>query len=365
MANRVMRVGVIGLGGVSFAHLEGYRHLSDIQVVAGADVNPVRATDMANRYGFTPYTDFRELLRTEKPDIVSVLTTVNSHREIVEACADHGVHVLCEKPLAVRLEDADAMIARCRDRGVKLFYGASYRFLPAVLKAKEIIESGQLGNVQLLTESLLGGKGIEGYSPMGFAHYPEGGPGGSGWGMMDHGIHIVDVFGWLIGSQIDGVYGRGQISGAPPAAEFAILDFKNGAMGQLTYCDSSWSTDLPAEGLFSMAPDWGDLMSGTAGSARGGKWQEQPASMRVFGAKGALRIYHYPNQLFLRTASGIEQIPIDGPPNPGHFGKEMVAMFDCVRNDTDPAVPAQVGREALRTVLAVYESMKTRKRVTL
>jgi predicted dehydrogenase len=359
-----IRVALIGLGDVAVAHLEGYRGLADIEVVAGADVRADRARQVAERYGFQPYTDYLDMIAREKPDIVSVLTTVKTHREITEAAADHGVHVLCEKPLALTVADTEAMIARCRDRGVKLFYAASYRFLPPVVKARELIRSGAIGDVQLLIETMLGGTGTEGYQVMGFAHYPAGGPGGSGWGLMDHGIHLVDVFEWLSGSPVAAVYGRGQISGERPASEFMLMEFANGASGHLLYNDATWATELPNEGLFSSAPGWMELVKENP-AGRGGRWQEQPGNIRVFGTEGSLRIFHYANQLFLRTASGLEQIPVEHQPMPAQFGAELASFAKSIREGTEVEVPGEIGRHALHAILSVYESMKTGSRVVL
>jgi UDP-N-acetyl-2-amino-2-deoxyglucuronate dehydrogenase len=359
-----LRAVLIGLGDVAIAHLEGYRDLSSIKVVAGADVRADRARQVAARYDFTPYHDYRELLDRERPDIACVLTTVKTHREITEATADRGVHVLCEKPLALTVEDADAMIARCRDRGVKLFYAASYRFLPAVVKARELIQAGALGEVQLMVETMMGGTGAEGYHGMGFEHYPAGGPGGSGWGLMDHGIHLVDVFEWISGSSISAVFGRGQISGEKPGSEYMVMEFQNGASGHLIYHDATWSAVLPGEGLFSWGPEWYGLVKSDP-PGRGGGWQEQPGNIRVYGTHGALRIYHYANQLYLRTARGLEQIALEHRPMPAQFGAELGSFARSITNGSAVEVPGEIGREALRAVLGVYQSMRTGARVSL
>jgi predicted dehydrogenase len=363
MTEPALRVGLVGLGGVAIAHLEGYRQLDDVRVIAGADVVPDRARLVAERYGFTPYTDYRELLDRERPDVVCVLSSVNSHCEVVLAAADRGIHVLCEKPLAVTLDDADRMIARCRERGVLLFYAASYRFLPPLVAAREIIASGRIGRVQLLMETLVGGRGIEGYQPMGFVHYPAGGPGGSGWGLVDHGIHLVDIFGWLMSSDVVAVQGRGQISGEPPAPEHMTMTFANGATGVLLYDSATWSSDLPQEGLFSWAPVWDDVSQGRRPS--GAVWDEHPSSIRIHGTEGALRVYHYANQLFLRTAAGVEQIRVDDRPMPAQFAAEMASFASSIRSGRPPAVTGDDGRRALRAVLGVYRSMETGTRFLL
>ena len=351
MSGDKLRVGLVGLGGVAIGHLEGYREVEDITVVAGADIAAARAKEVAAKYGFTPYTDYRAMLDQERLDIVAVLSTVATHREITEAAADRGINVLCEKPIALRVDDADHMIAHCDARGVKLFYAASYRFLPPILKARELISSGALGDVQLIMESLLGGQGVEGYQPMSFAHYPEGGPGGSGWGLMDHGIHLVDIFSWLAMSPVTSVRGRGQISGRAPETEFLLMHFENGAVGHLLYQNASWSADLPNEGLFSWGPEWDELVQSEPGAPRGGRWQEQPGNIRVYGTQGSLRIFHYANKIFLRNRSGLRELKLADRAMPAQFGAEMASFARSVRLDQPPEVPASVGREALRIVL--------------
>jgi len=363
MEGRTLRVGLIGLGNVALAHLEGYRELGQIEVVAGADPRLDRAREMASRYGFAPYGDYRELLARERLDIACVLSTVASHRQVVEAVADRGIHVLCEKPLAIRLDDADAMIARCRERGVKLFYASSYRFLPPLIKARELILEGRIGEVRLLTETLIGGRGPGGFQDMGVHHYPAGGPGGSGNGLVDHGIHLADIFPWLASSQIASVFGQGQRSGEPPIVEYLAMALRNSAIGHLIYDDATWSAELPSEGLFSWGPTWDAMARGDL--SPGGVWLEQPGNIRVHGTKGALRIFHYANKLFLRTERGVEQIRVADRPMPGQFAAEMASFAKSVAGDGPVEVTGEEGRRALAAVLAVYRSMETGQRVAV
>ncbi len=359
-----LRAGFIGLGNVALAHLEGYRQQTQVKVVAGADVRADRARMMGERYGFTPYTDYHEMLKHETLDLVAVVSTVATHREAVEAAADRGLHVLCEKPLAITVEDADRMILRCQERGVKLFYAASYRFLPPLVKAREMIQAGAIGDVRLITETMIGGTGPAGFQDMGPHHYPAGGPGGSGNGLVDHGIHLADIFPWLLGTEIVSVSGRGQISGAPAMSEHMTMEFQTGATGHLIYDDASWPAELPSEGMFSWGPSWDEMAKGDGASGKA-HWQTNPGTIKVYGAKGTLRIFHYANLLFLRTERGVEQIPIGGQPMPGQFAAEMVSFAESIRQNEDPAVGADVGRRALAAVLGVYRSMDTGTRTVL
>ena len=248
-----LRVGLIGLGSVSESHLAAYREVATIEVVAAAEPCSERLKEMARRWGVRPYGNAAEMLDAEELDICCVLTPAATHREITEFVASQGVHVLCEKPLALTLQDARAMIDACTAAGVRLAYGSSYRFLPACKRAKQLIDDGAIGEISLLMETCIGGSGPEGFHDYGPSHYPRGGPGPGGMGLIDHGIHLVDTFCWLVRSELDSVVGRGNIAGQTPASEHLTMTFANGATGHLIYNDVTFPCEMPQEGIFS----WG------------------------------------------------------------------------------------------------------------
>ncbi|MBW2370706.1 MAG: Gfo/Idh/MocA family oxidoreductase, partial [Deltaproteobacteria bacterium] len=208
-----VKVGLIGLGNIADLHLPAYRGVKNIEVVAGVEINPDRRSAMANQWGFRGYADIGTMLEKENLDIACILTPASLHRAHTEQVAAAGVHILCEKPIAVTLEDANAMISAGSTAGVKFFYGSSYRSLPACIKAKEMIEAGLLGDIVLITESYVGGNGPDDWQDLGPHHYPIGGPGGGGLGLVDHGIHMVDLFPWFAGTRVNTVFGKGNYSG--------------------------------------------------------------------------------------------------------------------------------------------------------
>jgi len=358
---RRLRVGLIGLGGVAEVHLHAYKEVKEIEVVAGAEPREDRLNEMAARWGFRGYVDFVEMLEKEKLDIACVLTPARSHREVTEKAAEVGVHVLCEKPLAVTLEDAAAMVERCEKQGVKLCYGSSYRFLPACRKAKEMIGDGQLGEISLLMEVSVGGQGYQNWHDLGPGHYPPGGPGGGGMGLLDHGIHLVDVFRWLAGSEVDSVVGRGNFSGDPPQTEFATMIFQSGAVGQLVYNEATYAAELPYEGVFS----WGGSWDVSGRLTPGGGWNPNPGSIRVYGRKGALRIYYYANKLFSTGEGRQEQIQVLDRPMPFNFALQMESFARRLQNGLAPEVSGMDGVKALQVVLAAYKSWESGRVVRL
>jgi predicted dehydrogenase len=352
-----LRVGLVGLGGVAEAHLEGYKEVEQIEVIAGAEINEGRLNQMTEKWDIKGYTSYEKMLKKENLDIVSVLTPARFHREVTEKVAEQGVHVFCEKPMAVTLEDAKAMIEKCKKEGVKFCYGASYRFLPACRKAKEMIDTGKLGDILLLIEVYIGGKGIKNFRDAGPQHYPVGGPGGGGMGLMDHGIHLIDMFMWLTGNNVESVFGRGNYSGQRPSTEYLTMILKNGAVGQLVYNEATFPSDMPYEGIFS----WGGSWDINYDLKLGGGWDVQPQNFRVHGTEGALRVFHYANKLFFFGKEKQEQIRVLDRPMPSNFALQMASFAKALLDRTEPEVTGLDGLKALQVALAAYESYETQK----
>ena len=349
---RKFRIGIIGLGGVAAAHLAAFRSLDMVELVSVCDVREDVARTVAQESAARSYTDYRRLLEDGGLDLVMVLTPASTHRTIVESVAEARINVFCEKPLAVTLTDGEAIVAACSKAGVKLFYGSCYRFLPAVRKAHELIRSGAIGAVTLMSEQVIGGNGIAGYRELGPIHYPPGGPGGGGMGLVDHGIHLIDVFSWFIGSAPDKVLGKGQIAGQPPETEFMIMSFPGGATGHLLYNAATYGAGLPNEGIFNGGQGW--LTDGSI--AQAGRWENEPGAISVYGTTGTLRIFHYANALFINRSEGLQQIALDGRPAFGHFATQLEACIEAIQQDGVPQVTGVDGLRAMKALLGVYTS---------
>ena len=147
------RVGVIGCGRKGTEYARAYHLHSLTEVVAAADPDPENLELFCRRFNLEKgYNTYEEMLRQEKIDIASVVLPVKPNPGVVLGCARAGVRAIgCEKPIAASLEEADRMVEVCRDRGVKFACGDLERNLPEYWKAKEIIDSGELGAVQGIT----------------------------------------------------------------------------------------------------------------------------------------------------------------------------------------------------------------------
>ncbi|MBC8227954.1 Gfo/Idh/MocA family oxidoreductase, partial [bacterium] len=115
------RVGIVGCGNISRTHMHAYRAAFAVDVVAAADIQEEKLSAFSEEYRISAlYTDYKEMLDKENLDIISVCTLADSHCEITVAAAQRGVHVFCEKPMALDLAEADKMIAACEQASVKL-----------------------------------------------------------------------------------------------------------------------------------------------------------------------------------------------------------------------------------------------------
>jgi UDP-N-acetyl-2-amino-2-deoxyglucuronate dehydrogenase len=346
-------IALIGLGNVAEAHLAAYAALRCVKVVAVVDPRPERRREIADRYQVRPFATCEEMLGEVRPDIACVLTPASTHRILTEQCASAGIHILCEKPIAVTMEDAYAMRLACEAAKVELFYGSSYRYLPAVYEAKRLVEQGVVGTVRLIIEQTIGGRGPAAHSPLSEVHYPHGGPGGGGYGLVDHGIHMLDIFPWLCRSRIQSVIGRGDRSGATARPEFALLSMENGALGVLLYDGSTWSSETPWEGMFSQSRQW---LDGRGWAGVSGEWDPTAGSIRVYGTEGALRIFHYANKMFVNESGRVREHTLPAETAPWHFGRQLLDFCASLDRHETPESSIDDGIRALEALLAIYDS---------
>jgi len=185
-----LRIGVIGTGAMGQHHLRIYSEMRDVELVGLCDVDRNRAGSLAKMYNTTAYFDHRELLKQDL-DAVSVVVPTTFHTEVALDVINSGTHLLVEKPIADTLENADKMINAAHDAKVKLMVGHIERFNPAVLKLKEIIDSGILGKIVSISSRRVGP-----FNPrirdVGI--------------IMDLGVHDIDVISFLYGRKINEVY---------------------------------------------------------------------------------------------------------------------------------------------------------------
>src|SRR5699024_4101136 len=158
-----INVGMIGYKFMGKAHSNAYRALPmffpertkpNMKVICGRNAEAVK--EAADKFGWEEHvTDWKDLLNRDDIDLIDINAPSNVHKEIAIEAAKAGKHLYCEKPLALTLADARDMLAAVEDSGVKHMVGFNYRFAPAVLLAKKLIDEGRLGDIYHFRASFL------------------------------------------------------------------------------------------------------------------------------------------------------------------------------------------------------------------
>jgi predicted dehydrogenase len=238
-------VGVAVLGAAHTGHVWAYTRAltaSPHAVVVGAhDPEPEHTRWIAQDFGVPLVDDPDELLADPRVGAVLVCSANADHRAHVELAARHGRHVLCEKPIATSLEDAEAMVAACDEAGVQLHLAFPARFLPLVARARETVRSGRLGRLVGLVGANRGRPPL----PPSYPAWITDPVAAGGGALLDHSVHVTDAMRHVSGLEVVEVSAEaGALLWDCGVDDVALvsLRFGNGAVGSV---DPSWS--VPAD----------------------------------------------------------------------------------------------------------------------
>ena len=200
MAADKIRVGMIGLGAISYAHEAGYSEMGDqCQIVAMCDINQEEVNNRIGMYeGAKGYLYYQELLDNPDVDMVDILVPHVLHYEIAKAALLKGKHVLVEKPITVKSEQGQELIDLAKKAGVKFSVAENTHFVTAYLKAEEILKQGILGDIWTV-RTLIGGSEVYRIKDPNLWHgkAPYGGV------IIDSSVHNFYLFKWLFGGVKD------------------------------------------------------------------------------------------------------------------------------------------------------------------
>jgi predicted dehydrogenase len=194
---KTLKVAVIGSGMIAnLGHIPAWQTQAGIvEVVAVANPGKESGMETARRFGIpNVFTDPQKMLDEIRPDIVSVCSPNVSHKQWVIAALQAGSHVLCEKPLATSLQDAEEMFAAADSAGRMLYVAQSQRFRNYNQAAKKYITAGALGEVYFAEASYLRRRGIPTWGKFHMKEHNAGGP------LWDLGVHVVDFLVWVLGN---------------------------------------------------------------------------------------------------------------------------------------------------------------------
>jgi predicted dehydrogenase len=197
MGRPKLRVGIIGLGIISDAHVQGAADMSEIaEIVAVCDVDKPKAAAVATRFGARVYTDYRHLLDQPDIDMVDIILPHHLHYDVVRCAIEHGKHVLVEKPLTIHSHEGLHLVQLAHDARIKFSVAENTRFVKAYLAAEALLRAGDLGDIYLI-RTLISGSEIE---RLRNPHPWKAKKDGSGGGViMDAGPHSFYLLKWLFG----------------------------------------------------------------------------------------------------------------------------------------------------------------------
>jgi predicted dehydrogenase len=337
-------VGLIGCGSIArSAHLPALWALRDrVRLVAAADLDATAAETAAAPWDADAYTDGQRV--AERPDVEAVViaTPEAAHRHWTEAAAAAGKHVLCEKPMAPSLEDADAMIAACRGAGVQLMIGHSRRFTRRYMEIRRAIDRGEIGTLRLVRENERRSGARRGQGGYYTRSHWTGDPAVSVGAALTNGIHEADLLRWFAGAEPVAVFAEHKVTiednpGVPDFITWTVR-FASGAVGS-----SEVSNCLP--------PGY-------------------PAfhQFEAYGVRGAIRARDHELVSLTRFHDGGAEFPVSVRillHNQTAYTREHAAFVDAVRMGRPLPMPPEDARAALRLALAAVESARSGRTVFL
>jgi len=194
-ARKKLRVAFIGAGGIAGTHMRYLAAMDDVEISAMADISEAAMARWTEEYGIADaFTDYREMLRKVKPEAVSVCTPNGLHAPTTIAALRAGAHVLVEKPMAMNVREARAMIDAARKHRRKLVIGFQHRFDARSRFLKDAVDSGQMGKVVFARVQALRRRGIPNWGVFGRKDLQGGGP------LIDIGVHALEMTHYVMGS---------------------------------------------------------------------------------------------------------------------------------------------------------------------
>ncbi len=223
-----LKAGVIGLGGISAQHISNYRKAEGVELAAGADIDKAAADATAAKYGFKGFDDWRKMLDEVEPDVVSICTPPFLHREMAVECLQRGIHVMCEKPIASTMEDAEAMAAAAGEHDAQLMVAYCHRWHPTIKKVKQLLDADVLG------KPLFYRCAFAGWVEFADNHRASKTQAGGG-ALMDNGSHATDIYQFLMGKVSNVSCRAGTLLQSMETDDVAVMIFEgeNGCFGEV------------------------------------------------------------------------------------------------------------------------------------
>lgn len=331
---------------MSFAHLHADAYINNLRTIPGVDVigiaddNAARGRHFAAQFNARQFDSYATLL-AEKPDGVVVCSENANHRDLVQMAAEAGVHVLCEKPLATTLNDAQAMLDSCAANSVQLMIAFPMRFSAPTRAIKTLVDSGQLGTLYGCNTT------NQGSLPM--SHATDN-PDFRSWfvdkrlagggALMDHIVHVADLLRWYLQAEVVEVFAE-----ANAILYGGQVDVETGGLVMLTFANGTFATIDCSWSKPPYYPTWGGL------------------TMELVGENGLATVNAFSQVITVYSHKAQR-------PQWAYWGSDanhgMVEEFvAAIQENRPPAVTGYDGYKALEITLAAYRSAESGQPVAL
>ena len=341
-----MRYALIGCGRISPNHIEAAKN-NGLDFVAMCDILPEAMQEKSNRFGLEhvkKYVGYKEMLAKEKPELVAVATESGKHAQIALDCIESGCNAIIEKPIALSIADADAIINAAKEKGVVVCANHQNRFNKSVQYMRKALEEGRFGKLSHGAAHVRWNRGKSYYDQASW----RGTWAQDGGCLMNQCIHNIDLLRWMMGNEIDEVTAyTDQLFHSYLEAEdlgLAIIKFKNGAYGIVEGTTNIYQKNLEE-------------------------------TLYIFGEKGTAKAAGTSDNIIeewnfsdgLDDPQEVKKQFSENPPNVYGFGHTPLYadVIDAIQNKRPPLVDGEAGKRALELVLAIYKSAAEHRAVKL
>lgn len=338
-----MKCALVGCGRIATNHIKAVLN-NRLDLVAVCDIEPnnmkslLAKHNLQNDKSIGLYTDYRQMI-AEHPELelIAIATSSGVHAEIALFCIDHGINVIVEKPMAMNMVDAEKIVCLSKEKGVKVCACHQNRFNIAVQKTRKAMDDGRFGKLSHGSINVRWNRSKDYYDQAKW----RGTWAEDGGCLMNQCIHGIDLLRWLMGSDVDTVYGvtRQQYHDYLETEDVgvAVVTFKNGAVATI-------------EGTVNVYP------------------KNLEETLCLFGEKGTVKlggkstnnidVWDFADETESdKENKGLEEETSNVYGN-GHTSL-YADMVEAIKNNRAPYVDAVAGRNALEMILAIYKSMKT------
>lgn len=341
-----MKYALIGCGRISPNHIAAAK-ANALEFIGICDINREKMNEKALKFGIEmvrQYTDYLEMLEKEKPELVAIATESGRHAAIALDCIEAGCNLIIEKPIALSLADADAIIHAAKKKNVKVCVSHQNRFNKSIQKIREAMELGRFGKMFYGTAHIRWCRDKNYYTQARWRGTWEQ----DGGALMNQCIHNIDLLRWMMGDEIAEVTGMTDRLNHDyiEAEDFgsALVKFKNGSYGIV-----EGTTDLYPKNL--------------------------EETLYLFGEKGTVKaggqsVNRIEEWRFSDTSdeeNAVKTEFAEDPPNVYGFGHTPLYadVIEAIEMGHEPYVNAEAGRRALELVLAIYKSAAEGRAVKL